>query len=127
MNPNKPHKKRLRLFISTPMAGKTDEDIKAYICELYHKVRNLPEYKNCTIILLNSFVDEDAPVHVANVPVWYLSKSIEVLSKADIICFGSNWELYRGCKIEHSVARSYGIPIVYDDTPDEEDWNIQGF
>ena len=125
MNPNHPHKKRLRLFVSVPMSEKTDEEIKTYIDELYFKVKNLPQYKDCIVMLLNSFVNEDAPI-CSNVPVWYLAKSVEVLCKADIVCFGRNWELYRGCNIEHLIATSYEIPIVYDDTPKEEDWNIPG-
>jgi hypothetical protein len=84
MNPKHPHKKWLRLFVSAPMAGKTDEEIKTYINELYFKVKNLPQYKDCTVILLNSFVDEDAPV-CSNVPVWYLAKSVEVFQIESIV------------------------------------------
>lgn len=46
-------------------------------------------------------------------PLWYLAKSIEMLSKADVAAFAKNWDKYRGCKIEHECATEYEIPIIY--------------
>lgn len=46
-------------------------------------------------------------------PLWYLAKSIEMLSKADVAAFAKNWNKYRGCKIEHLCATEYEIPIIH--------------
>lgn len=46
-------------------------------------------------------------------PLQCLSKSIELLSNADLAVFSAGWEHARGCKIEHECAVSYGIPILY--------------
>jgi hypothetical protein len=59
--------------------------------------------------ILPSFF-KDAP-HDAN-PIWFLGKSLEVLSLADIVVFAKGWNDARGCKIEHTVAKEYGKKVV---------------
>ena len=46
-------------------------------------------------------------------PLWFLGKSLELLSTADVSVFAKNWENTRGCRIEHECAVQYGIKIVY--------------
>ena len=46
-------------------------------------------------------------------PLWYLGKSLELLSTADVCVFVGNWETARGCRIEHECCLAYGIPQVY--------------
>lgn len=96
-----------KIFISQPMKGKTDEEIiseRERIIELCKK-----EYGDIEII--DSFF-ENAP-HDAR-PLWFLAKSLELLSTADIAFFANGWKNYRGCKIEHECAKEYGIEIVND-------------
>ena len=45
-------------------------------------------------------------------PLWFLGKSLELLSTADCAYFAEGWKDYRGCKIEHECAVQYGIDIV---------------
>ena len=59
--------------------------------------------------LIDSFI-ETAPDD-AN-PLWYLAKSIEFLSKADIAYFVKGWKDARGCKIEHECAKQYNVKII---------------
>ena len=42
-------------------------------------------------------------------PLWFLGKSLELLSTADIAYFADGWQNARGCKIEHECAKEYGI------------------
>ena len=96
-----------KIFISQPMKDKTDEEIiseREHIIELCKK-----EYGDIEII--DSFF-ENAP-HDAR-PLWFLAKSLELLSTADIAFFADGWKNYRGCKIEHECAKEYGIEIVND-------------
>ena len=53
---------------------------------------------------------EKAPVGAK--PLWFLGKSIELLSDADVVYFASGWENARGCRIEHECAVEYGVDII---------------
>lgn len=45
-------------------------------------------------------------------PLWYIGKSLELMSTADIVYFTEGWERYRGCRIEHLAAYEYNIKIM---------------
>ena len=47
-------------------------------------------------------------------PLWFLGKSIELLSKADVAYFVKGWDEARGCKIEHQCAVEYGVDRIED-------------
>lgn len=98
----------MKLFISQPMADKTDQDIKAIrnkVVEMY-KISS----PDIDIELIDSFF-EGAP-HDAK-PLWFLGKSFELLSTADQAVFVGDWENYRGCRLEHEACKAYDIPIHY--------------
>lgn len=44
--------------------------------------------------------------------VWFLGKSIELLSSADGALFLGNWYEAIGCRIERQICHEYGIDIV---------------
>lgn len=94
-----------KLFISQPMRDKTDEEIKAERAEIIKRVTE----KFGEVEVIDSFF-ENAP-HDAR-PLWFLGKSLELLSTADCAYFADGWKDYRGCKIEHECAVQYGIDIV---------------
>jgi hypothetical protein len=104
MIPNK------RLFISQPMKDKTDEEILAERNAIIQSVKDQYAGK-AEIEVVDSFF-EGAP-HDAK-PLWFLGKSLELLSTADIAYFADGWDQYRGCKIEHECCVQYGIEIAYD-------------
>ena len=95
-------------FISQPMNGKTDEEIKAdrRKCEAWL----VKAFGSVTII--DSFIAEDPLKDCKNVPAWYLGESIRQLSRADVLVLWGDWVDARGCLIEREVAIKYGIPIV---------------
>lgn len=99
----------MRLFISQPMKDKTNEEIKSERNEIIQRVKE--RYPNEEIEVIDSFF-ENAP-HDAK-PLWFLGKSLELLSTADIVYFAKGWEEYRGCSIEHKCAMEYGINIMQD-------------
>ena len=94
-----------KLFISQPMRGKTDGEIKAERAEIIK--RGTAQFGEVEVI--DSFF-ENAP-HDAR-PLWFLGKSLELLSTADCAYFAEGWKDYRGCRIEHECAFQYGINIV---------------
>lgn len=97
-----------KLFISQPMKDKTDEIIKEERTKIIEDAKTLV---NDDIEVIDSFF-EGAP-HDAK-PLWFLGKSFELLSTADIAYFATNWENYRGCKMEHNACLEYGITIIKD-------------
>lgn len=95
-----------KLFISQPMRDKTDEEILA---EREKAVKVAKEMLNEEVEVIDSFFQK-AP-HDAK-PLWYLAKSLELLATADVAFFCTDWEKYRGCRIEHTCANEYGIQII---------------
>lgn len=91
----------MKLMISQPMRGKTNEQIKEERSVLVEKlVREGHE-------VLDTIISEDAPKDVDE-SIYYLSKSIEFISKVDGIVFMKGWNDARGCRIEFQVALEYG-------------------
>lgn len=97
-----------KIFISQPMINKTDEQI---LDERNRAIDIIKETYGNDIVVLDSFIKEDAPTGT-KIPVWFLAKSLELLSQADFACFVGDWKNYRGCKIEHEVAQEYGISAI---------------
>lgn len=98
----------MKVFISQPMKGKTNEEIKAERRRLIGKVRAL--YGD-DIEIIDSFF-ENAPVDAR--PLWFLGKSLELLAAADVAAFARGWRDARGCRIENICAIEYGIEVVED-------------
>lgn len=94
-----------KLFVSVPMKGRTEEEIKKSI----DKMKKIAEiYEGEELELIDSYV-EHKPPHDSKEAIWYLSKSIEKLAQADLfIGIQGDW-LWSGCEIERNVAQRYGI------------------
>lgn len=101
-------KSMTRIFISQPMRGKTDDEIKQERQRIVDACVN--EYGE-DIEIIDSFF-EGCPYGAQ--PAWFLGKSIELLSSANAVYFADGWENARGCRIEHQVAANYGIRIIHD-------------
>ena len=99
-----------KLFISQPMRGKTDEEIKA---ERAKAIEAASELVGEPVEVIDSFF-EKAPVNAK--PLWFLGKSLELLAGADIAYFAKGWQDARGCKIENTCAIEYGISVIEDYT-----------
>lgn len=99
-----------KLFISQPMKGKTDEEI---LEERKKAVRSAERQLGEPIEVIDSFF-QSAPADAK--PLWFLGKSLELLSGADIAYFAKGWQEARGCRIENTCAIKYGIPVIEDYT-----------
>ena len=95
-----------KIFISQPMKDKTSQEIEQERKKIIEKV----ERYFGEIEVIDSFF-KDTP-HDAK-PLWFLGKSLELLSNADVIILGKGWENSRGCRIEHECAIQYGIKVAY--------------
>ena len=104
----KGEKNMKKLFISQPMKDKSNEEIKAAREAV---IKEVTELLGEEVEAIDSFF-ENAP-HDAR-PLWFLGKSLELLSTADYVYFADNWKEYRGCRIEHQSALEYGINIIHE-------------
>ena len=93
----------MRIFLSQPMRGLTDEQIqqdrKRAISYL------LQEYPGAEVV--ESFF-KDFHGH----PLDALGRSICLLSTADLLCLLPGWQNARGCRVEEFCAQLYGIPSI---------------
>lgn len=92
-----------KLFISQPMKGKSDEEI---LREREEAIAKAKEVCGEDVEVIDSFF-QSAPVDAK--PLWFLGKSLELLSTTDIAYFAPGWDNARGCLIEHTCAVEYGI------------------
>lgn len=97
-----------KLFIGQPMKGKTDEEI---LKEREKAIESAKRHLGEDVEVIDSFF-QSAPVDAR--PLWFLGKSLELLSTADVVYFAKDWEKYRGCKIENLCAIEYGIDVIED-------------
>lgn len=99
----------MKLFISQPVNGKSDKEIKETINRALAEVKDI---FGENIELIDSYI-KDAP-NDAN-PVWYLANSILLMSKADVVYFAKGWKNARGCVIENAIAVAYDLCCVQTD------------
>lgn len=52
---------------------------------------------------------------VVQIPLCFLAKSLENMSKCHVAYFCKGWQTARGCRIEHEAAKAYGIAIIYEE------------
>ena len=95
-----------KLFISQPMRGRSDEEI---LKEREFLIKEAEKQIGEKLEVIDSFFQE-APVDAK--PLWYLGKSIEMLSTADVAIFAKGWEEARGCRIENTCAKEYDIACI---------------
>ena len=95
-----------KLFISQPMRDKSDEEI---LSEREKAIQAARAELQEDVEVIDSYF-QGAPADAR--PLWFLGKSLELLSTADIAYFAPGWEKARGCKIERLCADEYGIPSI---------------
>ena len=103
-------------FISQPMAGKTDVEIAAERTMIKERIKR---EINPAAIFINSVLDREKmkkeikDKKVKSESLYYLAKSLKLLSTADMAVFATGWEDARGCRIEEMAARQYEIDVYY--------------
>lgn len=99
----------MKIFISQPMADKSDEKILDERNMVFNLFRLIVP-SNQEVEVIDSFF-EDAPPDAK--PLWYIGESIKLMADADVVYFCKDWHKYRGCTIEHECAVRYGKKIIY--------------
>ena len=96
----------MKIMISQPMKGKTNEQIREERAELITRLQE----EGLEVV---DTVFENAPTD-ADIAIYMLSQSIRYIGKVDAVYFMKGWEKARGCKIEHEVAVEYGKQVFYE-------------
>ena len=108
-----------KVMISQPMNGFTDEQI----VETRNRFLEFAKRENLEVVntyFTDEWYSKDSMTErgVVQIPICFLAKSIENMSLCHIAYFAKGWENARGCKIEHEIAKQYGLEIIYEDAPD---------
>lgn len=96
----------MKVFISQPMRDKTNEQIEK---ERNDAIEHVKKVLDEDVEVIDSFF-KGAP-HDAK-PLWFLGKSFELLSTADMAVFIGDWYDYRGCKMEYEACKEYSIKAI---------------
>lgn len=105
-----------RAMISQPMAGKTDEEIKATrekaIAALKEK-----GYEIVNTLFTDEWYNSEKMRErgVVQIPLCSLATSLTNMSLCHAAYFCKGWENARGCRIEHDAAVAYGLDIIYEE------------
>ena len=114
-------KKPLKVFISQPMNGKSDDEIQFTRSIIMYKLNHLRfsirdvQNKNMADTLANwngkfELIDTIFDDFETNTPpLFYLGESIKALGSADIVIFAPDWQYARGCRIEHACCELYNL------------------
>lgn len=107
--PTTPKLPPVRLFISQPMRGKSDEEIESEREDLIAIAKAVYAGRG-EVEVIDSFFKGGLDVPAGTkAPLYYLSKSLELLATADVAIFAKDWREARGCRIEHECADGYGV------------------
>lgn len=99
-----------KLFISVPMNGRTEEQIRESMRRM-HKVAEAVWDEELEVI--DSYVAEAVP-SVNSEAVWFLGESIKRMADADYFIGVDDYDYRcRGCNVERTVANLYGMERYY--------------
>ena len=106
----------MKAMLSQPMAGKTKEEI---ISTRERAIAVLKErgYEIINTLFTDEWYSKESMKErgVENIPLCFLSKSLENMSLCHAAYFCRGWENARGCRLEHEAAKAYGMTIIYED------------
>ena len=97
----------IKVFISQPMKGKSDEEIKLTRSIIERIVQK--KLNNEADIIDSYFEDYPCAKGHKNIALKYLAKSIDKLADADVFFHLTDACYNRGCAIEERCADHYGI------------------
>lgn len=106
----------MKAMISQPMANKTEQEIT----ETREYAKNVLEslgYEFVNTRFTDEWYSPESMKErgVENIPLCFLAKSLENMSKCHVAYFCKGWEKARGCKLEHDAAQAYGVKIIYEE------------
>lgn len=96
----------MKVFISQPMRGLTDEEVKFIRQDIIDNLKK--RFPNDEIDVIDSLIHEEPPKEIKVQGLWYLGKSLQKMAEADAVLCYNDYNEYHGCEIEQLAANSYG-------------------
>lgn len=93
-----------KLFISCPMKGRTEENIRKSL-EVMQRIAEA--YTGETLQVINPYESKNFKSDAERIRS--LSESIKLMAEADYFITFENYFEYRGCSVENQVAALYGL------------------
>lgn len=114
-----------KAMLSQPMRGLSDDEIVA-TRDRAIKYLESHGYEVVNTLFTDEWYSKGAMEErgVKQVPICFLAKSLDNMSRCDTVFFCNGWEGARGCRIEHQVAKAYGMQILYETTPSSTFYDI---
>lgn len=108
-----------KAMLSQPMRGLSDEEIVA-TRDRAIKALEAQGYEVVNTLFTDEWYEPEKMKErgVVQIPLCFLAKSLENMSKCHTAYFCKGWENARGCRIEHEAAKEYGMDIIYEERND---------
>ena len=95
----------LKLFVSMPMNGLSDDEIRTGMAEAKAEAERI---MGQPMELLETVFDFPEGTH----PLAYLGESLKKMAEANVVYFHCGWKQARGCFVEHIAAVKYEKYII---------------
>lgn len=102
----------MKIFLSLPMSGRTDKEIRDQIDEMEHIIIESGVFEGEKIEFIHNLdnnIDPSGCLDLKHEPLLYLGEAIRKMAFCDAIALGKGWADAHGCLIEYNVARLYGL------------------
>ena len=121
-------KKMIRVFLSVPMKGRTDEEVVKQLEEMKSYVTSSHIFGDEEIVFVHNYfykpvktvaISEDNIVTTKKAPCYpllYLAGAFEKMAVCNAVMLGKDWNKYRGCRLEKDAAVYYGLPVYHCDS-----------
>ena len=105
-----------KAMLSQPMAGKTDEEIRATRDKAIEALTE-QGFEIINTLFTDEWYSKEKMTErgVVQIPLRFLAKSLENMSLCHAAYFCKGWDKTRGCKLEHDAAVAYGLEIIYEE------------
>lgn len=106
----------MRVFISQPMHGLSDEEIKAVKEKAIEEIQQIYHffYKNGKLEIISTTEQDRHEILPKEAHrLWWLGRAIQHLVDVDVVYFCKGWEESKGCRVEKFVATEYNIGTYY--------------
>lgn len=113
----------IRVFLSLPMSGRSDEEIKAQINVMKAEflLKN-PFGNGKEIIFVHNFSEKECVTNTFDPffgerktpALYYLGRAIHKMAYCDAVYVGDGFTKARGCMIEYRIAMDYQIPVYHN-------------
>ncbi len=106
----------MKAMLSQPMAGRTEEEIKASR-EKAIAVLKEKGYEIVNTLFTDEWYNKENMEKrgVVQVQLCFLGKSLENMSLCDAAYFCKGWQDARSCRFEHEAALACGLEIIYEE------------